>query len=124
MFSLHVIFLIQAKLQFQASFDCFSYFLFLISQIQPLVSLYRVYTLHFNCKLTLLFCLFSPQMIYFVVQTCFQCVGSGLSLEPPATTEADEEEDGMSDIIQEVTLTISTVCFVLTTLCLDCLSND
>lgn len=31
------------------------------------------------------------------------CVGSGLSLEPPATTEADEEEDGMSDIIQEVT---------------------
>ncbi|KAF3841859.1 hypothetical protein F7725_023810 [Dissostichus mawsoni] len=32
-----------------------------------------------------------------------QSVGSGLSLEPPATTEADEEEDGMSDIIQEVT---------------------
>lgn len=31
-----------------------------------------------------------------------QSVGSGLSLEPPATTEADEEEDGMSDIIQEV----------------------
>ncbi|XP_017288052.1 anaphase-promoting complex subunit 1 isoform X2 [Kryptolebias marmoratus] len=30
-------------------------------------------------------------------------VGSGLSLEPPATTEADEEEDGMSDIVQEVT---------------------
>ncbi|XP_034407430.1 anaphase-promoting complex subunit 1 isoform X2 [Cyclopterus lumpus] len=30
-------------------------------------------------------------------------VGSGLSLEPPAATEADEEEDGMSDIIQEVT---------------------
>ncbi|XP_041866489.1 anaphase-promoting complex subunit 1 isoform X2 [Melanotaenia boesemani] len=30
-------------------------------------------------------------------------VGSGLSLKPPATTEADEEEDGMSDIIQEVT---------------------
>ncbi|KAM3862835.1 anaphase-promoting complex subunit 1 [Diretmus argenteus] len=30
-------------------------------------------------------------------------VGSGLSLEPPTTTEADEEEDGMSDIIQEVT---------------------
>uniref|UniRef100_A0A673CEI6 Anaphase-promoting complex subunit 1 n=1 Tax=Sphaeramia orbicularis TaxID=375764 RepID=A0A673CEI6_9TELE len=30
-------------------------------------------------------------------------VGSGLSLEPPATTEVDEEEDGMSDIIQEVT---------------------
>ncbi|XP_041803521.1 anaphase-promoting complex subunit 1 isoform X1 [Chelmon rostratus] len=30
-------------------------------------------------------------------------VGSGLSLEPPATTEPDEEEDGMSDIIQEVT---------------------
>uniref|UniRef100_A0A7N6BMK7 Anaphase-promoting complex subunit 1 n=1 Tax=Anabas testudineus TaxID=64144 RepID=A0A7N6BMK7_ANATE len=28
---------------------------------------------------------------------------SGLSLEPPAATEADEEEDGMSDIIQEVT---------------------
>uniref|UniRef100_A0A8C5E6Z6 Anaphase-promoting complex subunit 1 n=1 Tax=Gouania willdenowi TaxID=441366 RepID=A0A8C5E6Z6_GOUWI len=26
-----------------------------------------------------------------------------LSLEPPVTTEADEEEDGMSDIIQEVT---------------------
>uniref|UniRef100_A0A668AJ74 Anaphase-promoting complex subunit 1 n=2 Tax=Myripristis murdjan TaxID=586833 RepID=A0A668AJ74_9TELE len=26
-----------------------------------------------------------------------------LSLEPPTTTEADEEEDGMSDIIQEVT---------------------
>ena len=36
-----------------------------------------------------------------------QSVGSGLSLEPPATTEADEEEDGMSDIIQEVTLTLS-----------------
>lgn len=32
-----------------------------------------------------------------------QSVGSGLSLEPLATTEADEEEDGMSDIIQEVT---------------------
>ncbi|XP_061646236.1 anaphase-promoting complex subunit 1 [Phyllopteryx taeniolatus] len=30
-------------------------------------------------------------------------VGSSLSLDPPATTEADEEEDGMSDIIQEVT---------------------
>ncbi|XP_029925763.1 anaphase-promoting complex subunit 1 isoform X2 [Myripristis murdjan] len=30
-------------------------------------------------------------------------VSSGLSLEPPTTTEADEEEDGMSDIIQEVT---------------------
>uniref|UniRef100_A0A8C9YEK9 Anaphase-promoting complex subunit 1 n=1 Tax=Sander lucioperca TaxID=283035 RepID=A0A8C9YEK9_SANLU len=30
-------------------------------------------------------------------------VGTGLSLEPPATTEADEEEDGMLDIIQEVT---------------------
>uniref|UniRef100_A0A3Q2YK66 Anaphase promoting complex subunit 1 n=1 Tax=Hippocampus comes TaxID=109280 RepID=A0A3Q2YK66_HIPCM len=30
-------------------------------------------------------------------------VGSSLSLEPPATTEADEDEDGMSDIIQEVT---------------------
>ncbi|XP_068590515.1 anaphase-promoting complex subunit 1 isoform X2 [Cebidichthys violaceus] len=30
-------------------------------------------------------------------------VGSGLSLEPPVATEADEEEDGMSDIIQEVT---------------------
>uniref|UniRef100_A0A3Q3W0X4 Anaphase-promoting complex subunit 1 n=1 Tax=Mola mola TaxID=94237 RepID=A0A3Q3W0X4_MOLML len=30
-------------------------------------------------------------------------VGSGLSLEPPATTEADDEEDGMSDIVQEVT---------------------
>uniref|UniRef100_A0A3Q3MXX9 Anaphase-promoting complex subunit 1 n=1 Tax=Mastacembelus armatus TaxID=205130 RepID=A0A3Q3MXX9_9TELE len=29
--------------------------------------------------------------------------GVSLSLEPPATTEADEEEDGMSDIIQEVT---------------------
>lgn len=38
-----------------------------------------------------------------LLQTGFQCVGSGLSLEPPATTEADEEEDGMSDIIQEVT---------------------
>ena len=37
-----------------------------------------------------------------------QSVGSGLSLEPPATTEADEEEDGMSDIIQEVnTLTVN-----------------
>lgn len=33
---------------------------------------------------------------------CLQSVGSGLSLEPPATTEPDEEEDGMSDIIQEV----------------------
>ncbi|XP_076016530.1 anaphase-promoting complex subunit 1 isoform X2 [Genypterus blacodes] len=30
-------------------------------------------------------------------------VGTGLSLDTPATTEADEEEDGMSDIIQEVT---------------------
>ncbi|CAN9499595.1 unnamed protein product [Ophioblennius macclurei] len=30
-------------------------------------------------------------------------VGSGISLEPPASTEADDEEDGMSDIIQEVT---------------------
>ncbi|XP_031698542.1 anaphase-promoting complex subunit 1-like [Anarrhichthys ocellatus] len=30
-------------------------------------------------------------------------VGLGLSLEPPVATEADEEEDGMSDIIQEVT---------------------
>ncbi|KAL3971814.1 ankyrin repeat and SOCS box protein 8 [Sarotherodon galilaeus] len=30
-------------------------------------------------------------------------VSSGLSLEPPATTEPDEEEDGMSDIVQEVT---------------------
>uniref|UniRef100_A0A3B3ZG24 Uncharacterized protein n=1 Tax=Periophthalmus magnuspinnatus TaxID=409849 RepID=A0A3B3ZG24_9GOBI len=30
-------------------------------------------------------------------------VGSGLSLEPPASTEADGEEDGMSDIIHEVT---------------------
>lgn len=36
-----------------------------------------------------------------------QSVGSGLSLEPPATTEADEEEDGMSDIIQEVTDTVN-----------------
>ncbi|KAA8583561.1 hypothetical protein FQN60_014769 [Etheostoma spectabile] len=34
---------------------------------------------------------------------CKASVGSGLSLEPPATTEADEEEDGMLDIIQEVT---------------------
>uniref|UniRef100_A0A8C6KV77 Anaphase promoting complex subunit 1 n=1 Tax=Nothobranchius furzeri TaxID=105023 RepID=A0A8C6KV77_NOTFU len=30
-------------------------------------------------------------------------VSSGLSLEPPVATEPDEEEDGMSDIIQEVT---------------------
>uniref|UniRef100_I3IXS1 Anaphase-promoting complex subunit 1 n=1 Tax=Oreochromis niloticus TaxID=8128 RepID=I3IXS1_ORENI len=30
-------------------------------------------------------------------------VSSSLSLEPPATTEPDEEEDGMSDIVQEVT---------------------
>ncbi|KAJ0067016.1 hypothetical protein NL108_006265, partial [Boleophthalmus pectinirostris] len=30
-------------------------------------------------------------------------VGSGLSLEPPASTEVDGEEDGMSDIIHEVT---------------------
>ncbi|CAL1577909.1 unnamed protein product [Knipowitschia caucasica] len=30
-------------------------------------------------------------------------VGSGLSLDPPASTEADGEEDGMSDIIHEVT---------------------
>ncbi|XP_011601409.2 anaphase-promoting complex subunit 1 [Takifugu rubripes] len=30
-------------------------------------------------------------------------VGSGVPLEPPATTEPDEEEDGMSDIIQAVT---------------------
>ncbi|KAM8852237.1 anaphase-promoting complex subunit 1 isoform 1-T1 [Synchiropus picturatus] len=30
-------------------------------------------------------------------------VGSGLSLEPSASSEADDEEDGMSDIIQEVT---------------------
>lgn len=35
---------------------------------------------------------------------CLQSVGSGLSLEPPAASEADEEEDGMSDIIQEVKL--------------------
>lgn len=38
--------------------------------------------------------------VFFCVH--LQSVGSGLSLEPPATTEADEEEDGMSDIIQEV----------------------
>lgn len=30
-------------------------------------------------------------------------VGSGLSFEPSSSTEADEEEDGMCDIIQEVT---------------------
>lgn len=30
-------------------------------------------------------------------------VGSGFSLVPPASSEADEEEDGMSDIIHEVT---------------------
>nr|XP_061821876.1 anaphase-promoting complex subunit 1 [Nerophis lumbriciformis] len=30
-------------------------------------------------------------------------LSSSLSLEPPATTETDEEEDGMSDIVQEVT---------------------
>ncbi|XP_054654988.1 anaphase-promoting complex subunit 1 isoform X1 [Dunckerocampus dactyliophorus] len=30
-------------------------------------------------------------------------LGSSWSLEPPATTETEEEEDGMSDIIQEVT---------------------
>lgn len=33
---------------------------------------------------------------------CLQSVGSGVPLEPPATTEPDEEEDGMSDIIQAV----------------------
>lgn len=38
-----------------------------------------------------------------------QSVGSGLSLEPPATTEADEEEDGMSDIIQEVTDSVNII---------------
>lgn len=53
----------------------------------------------------------------------FQCVGSGLSLEPPATTEADEEEDGMSDIIQEVTVTTSTIRSVMTTHCSDCMFN-
>ncbi len=40
---------------------------------------------------------------------CLQSVGSGLSLEPPATTEADEEEDGMSDIIQEVTDSVNMI---------------
>lgn len=40
---------------------------------------------------------------------CLQSVGSGLSLEPPATTEADEEEDGMSDIIQEVTDAVNII---------------
>uniref|UniRef100_A0A3P8R8S0 Anaphase-promoting complex subunit 1 n=1 Tax=Astatotilapia calliptera TaxID=8154 RepID=A0A3P8R8S0_ASTCA len=30
-------------------------------------------------------------------------LAKSLSLEPPATTEPDEEEDGMSDIVQEVT---------------------
>lgn len=59
-----------------------------------------------------------------LLQTGFQCVGSGLSLEPPATTEADEEEDGMSDIIQEVTVTISSIRCVMTTHCLDCFTND
>lgn len=58
-----------------------------------------------------------PKLLYFHVSNgfvgsfnlnvcginCLQSVGSGLSLEPPATTEPDEEEDGMSDIIQEVT---------------------
>lgn len=48
------------------------------------------------------------------MNVCFICVrhqsvGSGLSLEPPATTEADEEEDGMSDIIQEVTDSVNAI---------------
>lgn len=67
-------------------------------------------------------CLFAKFLLKAVpsiclLQTGFQCVGSGLSLEPPATTEADEEEDGMSDIIQEVTVTISTIRSAMTTHC-------
>lgn len=35
---------------------------------------------------------------------CFQTVGAGLTLDAPAVSEAaEEEEDGMNDIIQEVT---------------------
>lgn len=44
----------------------------------------------------------------------FQSVGYGLPLELPVTTEADEEDDGMSDIIQEVgnsTANLSLVFF-------------
>lgn len=52
------------------------------------------------------------EMIVLLHRFCFQSVGSGLSLEPPATTEADEEEDGMSDIIQEVTGSLKVFGFL------------
>lgn len=45
-------------------------------------------------------------------------MGSGLTLEPPVTTEADEEEDGMSDIIQEVTDAESIISYVMIPHCL------
>lgn len=76
----------------------------------------RIWFIHYISAKSCHFLLSSP--------TGFQCVGSGLSLEPPATTEADEEEDGMSDIIQEVLITLSTVWFEMTTRCLDLLNND
>lgn len=41
-----------------------------------------------------------------------QSVGSGLSLEPPTTTEADEEEDGMSDIVQEVPSAATSISYL------------
>lgn len=43
---------------------------------------------------------------------CLQSVSSGLSLEPPATTEPDEEEDGMSDIIQEVPSAATSITYL------------
>lgn len=43
---------------------------------------------------------------------CLQSVGSGLSLEPPATSEPDEEEDGMSDIIQEVPSAATSIAYL------------
>lgn len=46
-----------------------------------------------------------------------QSVSSGLSLEPPATTEPDEEEDGMSDIVQEVNKFINMFIFFLLVVC-------
>lgn len=43
---------------------------------------------------------------------CLQSVGSGVPLEPPATTEPDEEEDGMSDIIQAVPSASITITYL------------
>lgn len=43
---------------------------------------------------------------------CLQSVGSGLSMEPSTTTEADEEEDGMSDIVQEVPSAATSITYL------------